>query len=141
MLTNLDFLKLGASFPPAAETERLEKYNKNKLVFEGKHEQVYKESFERIARVVNNFDNVVSYSVVANFQKLISLKIADFLLGEAPKIVAGDDKSKEQAAIDVIKENSDLDNTLYTSAIDISRYGDSVLNVYKGDEGKGIIDI
>ena len=104
------------------------------------HEQVYKDSFERIARVVGNFDKVVSYSVIANYQKLISLKIADFLLGEPPKILCGEDKSTQQNSIEKIKENSDLVNTLYTSAIDISRYGDSVLNVYK-DNDKGVIDI
>lgn len=141
MLTSLDFLKVGQSFPPADEIDRLNKYEKNRLIFEGKHEQVYSESFKRISRVIGNFDNVVSYHVIANFQKLISLKVADFMLGEPPKITAGDDNSPYQSSIDTIKDNSDLINTCYSSAIDISRYGDSVFNIYKDEEGKGIIDI
>lgn len=140
MLTDLNFLKVGQCFPPTDELDRLNKYEKNRLIFEGDHEQVYKQSFERIARVIGNFDKVVSYSVIANYQKLISLKIADFLLGESPKILCGTDGSIQQTSIESIKENSDLINTLYTSAIDISRYGDSVLNVYK-DNDKGVIDI
>ncbi|WP_434796636.1 phage portal protein [Terrisporobacter vanillatitrophus] len=141
MLTNLDFLKLGSSWPPENEIHRLEKYHKNQMIFEGEHEQVYKESFKRITRVIGNFEDIVSYSVIANFQKLISLKIADFLLGEPPKITCGDDNSKHQTTLDTISENSDLINTCYSAAIDISRYGDSVFNVYKDEEGKGIIDI
>ena len=141
MLTSLDFLKVGQPWPPPGEEERLEKYMRHKRIFEGEHEEVYNESFKRITRVIGNFDNVVSYHVIANFQKLISLKIADFLLGEPPKITCGDDDSKEQICLDNISENSDLINTCYASAIDLSRYGDSILNIYKDEEGKGVIDI
>ena len=141
MLTNLNFLKVGEQFPPTAEEDRLRKYHNNKLIFEGKHDEAYKESFKRIARVIGNFDQVVSYHVIANYQKLISLKVADFLLGETPKIACGDDNSMHQASIDKIIENSDLINTCYSCVIDISRYGDSVLNVYKDEENKGVIDI
>lgn len=141
MLTNLDFLKPGSVWPPPGEMKRLDKYRKNKMIFEGEHEHVYKDSFKRITRVIGNFEDVVSYSVICNFQKLISLKIADFMLGEPPKITVGDDDGKEQISLDNIIENSDLINTAYMSAIDISRYGDSVLNIYKDEEGRGIIDI
>lgn len=141
MLTSLDFLKVGSQWPPSGEEERLSKYEKNRLIFEGRHEEVYKESFKRISRVIGNFEQIVSYHVIANYQKLISLKVADFLLGEPPKISCGDDNSKHQEALDNIVENSDLINTSYSAAIDVSRYGDGVFNVYLGDEGKGIIDI
>ena len=141
MLTNLDFLKIGSVWPPPGEKIRLDKYRKNKMIFEGEHEKVYQESFKRITRVIGNFEDVVSYSVICNFQKLISLKIADFMLGEPPKITAGEDDSKEQISLDTIAENSDLINTCYSAAIDISRYGDGIFNIYKDEEGKGIIDI
>ena len=141
MLTNLDFLKPGSVWPPYGERKRLDKYHKNKMIFEGEHEKVYKESFKRITRVIGNFEDIVSYSVIANFQKLISLKIADFLLGEPPKIACGEDNSIHQISLDTISENSDLINTCYSAAIDMSRYGDSIFNIYKDEEGKGIIDI
>lgn len=141
MLTSLDFLKINQQFPPASEVHRLEKYHKNKLIFENQHERVYEENFKRISRVIGNFEDVVSYSVICNFQKLMSVKIADFMFGEEPIISCGDDDSKEQIAVDTIKENSELMNTCYSLAIDLSRYGDGVLNIYKDDEGKGIIDI
>lgn len=141
MLTSLDFLSIGQKFPPAIEVQRLQRYFQNKRIFEGEHELVYKENFNRIARHIGNFEQVVSYSVLANFQKLISLKIADFMLGEEPTISCGEDNSLEQQTIDNIIENSDLFNTAYSSVIDLSRYGDSVLNIYMNEEGKGIIDI
>lgn len=141
MLTSLDFLKIGQYFPPASEKHRLERYFENKRIFEGEHEAVYKENFKRIARHINNFNEVVSYSVITNFQKLISLKIADFMLGEEPTISCGEDNSKHQIAIDMIKENNDLINTCYSMAIDLSRYGDAVFNIYKDEEGIGKIDI
>lgn len=141
MLTSLDFLKINQQFPPDSEVHRLEKYHKNKLIFENQHERVYEENFKRISRVIGNFEDVVSYSVICNFQKLMSVKIADFMFGEEPIISCGDDDSKEQIAVDTIKENSELMNTCYSLAIDLSRYGDGVLNIYKDDEGKGIIDI
>ncbi|MGL5718854.1 MAG: phage portal protein [Paraclostridium sp.] len=141
MLTNLDFLKVGQQFPPKCEIERLQKYEKNRLIFEGKHEEVYSESFKRIKRVINNFEDVISYSVVANYQKLISLKIADFMLGEPPKILCGNDNSNHQNVVEEIKNNSDLINTLYTSCLDLSRFGDSVLLVYKDENSKPVIDL
>ncbi len=141
MLTSLDFLKIGQHFPPATEIKRLERYFQNKKIFEGEHEIVYKENFKRIARHINNFQEVVSYSVVTNFQKLVSLKIADLMLGEEPTISCGEDNSKQQIAIDMIKDNNDLINTCYSMAIDLSRYGDAVFNIYKDEEGIGRIDI
>ena len=141
MLTSLDFLKVGRQWPPPVEEIRLSKYEKNRLIFEGRHEEVYKESFKRISRVVGNFEQIVSYHVIVNYQKLISLKVADFLLGEPPKISCGDDNSIHQIALDSIVENTDLINTCYSAAIDVSRFGDSVFNVYLDEEGKGIIDI
>ena len=43
MLTNLDFLKIGSVWPPPGEKIRLDKYRKNKMIFEGEHEKVYQE--------------------------------------------------------------------------------------------------
>lgn len=141
MLTSLNFLKVGKQFPPASEEERLSKYYKNKLIFEGKHEEVYADTFNRIKRIVNNFEDVISYSMTINFQKLISFKFADFTCGEFPKITCGDDNSIQQKAIDKIIENSKLKSRLYSSAVDLSRFGDTILNVFRNDEGNGEIGI
>ena len=43
MLTNLDFISTGQPWPPPTEAERLNKYAQNRFLFEGKHEQVFKD--------------------------------------------------------------------------------------------------
>ncbi len=81
---------------------------------------------------------MISYPIVLNFQKKISLKTADFLFVEPPKFSLGDDKKQE--VVDKIVNNSDLLGIGYEGAIDCSRYGTSV---YKVDNylGEGKISI
>jgi SPP1 family phage portal protein len=122
--------------------DRLKLYNTNKMLFECDHHEVYAEQFKRIQRVIGNFQNVVSYHVLANYQKLITLKVGDLLLGEAPKITAGEDGSSEQNTIKNIIEKSDLTNTCYMNVIDVSRYGDGLFYIYKdADLKSGKIDV
>ena len=135
MLTNLDFLREGERFPPASETTRLTMYSNNRALFETQHSEVYAEDMKRIERVIGNFGEVISYPVVLNFQKLLSLKLADLLLGEQPEISAKDDAGQE--AIDNIIKQSDLYNTAYQIAVDVSRFGDGLFYVRdKGGYGK-----
>ncbi|MCL5292549.1 MAG: phage portal protein, partial [Actinobacteria bacterium] len=122
MLTDLDFLNRGQAWPPPLEKDRLDLCAKNKQLFEGDHINVYKKQFERIERVIGNFQDVVSYVFVANFQKLISLKVADLLLGEAPKLMGGDEGSKEQDTLNAIVGTDEFRQRCYKVAIDCSRY-------------------
>jgi hypothetical protein len=140
MLTNLDFLNTGAKWPPESEVNRLLRYEENRKLFENEHADVYASAFKRIERVIGNFNQVVSYATVVNFQKKISVKTADFLWIEPPKIKAGEDESPEQMALQEIIERSDLFNTGYMNTLDLSRYGDGLLLIYK--EGNlGRIDV
>lgn len=140
MLTNLNFIEVGQQWPPICEKHRMEMYSKNRELFEGEHAEVYTEDLKRIERVIGNFQQVISYPVVLNFQKLMSLKIADLLLGEPPQITVGDKESIEQTAIDTIEKTSDLINTSYQVAIDVSRFGDGLFYIRNNADG-GLIDI
>lgn len=135
MLTDLSFLNKGSQWTPPSERERINKYIYHQKLFSGKHDEVYKEQFKRIERVINNFGEVVSYPVIINYQKLITLKLIDLLLGEEPEISVGESNSPEQIALSTIKERSDLINTAYMVAIDISRYGDGLFYIYGDNEG------
>ena len=137
MLTSLNFLQEGKAFPPKAEWKRLDRYRNNRLLFEDEHSEVYKEQFRRIERVIGNFEDVISYEVIFNFQKLMSLKIADFVCGDTPRITVSDDR---QTLIDKIVLDTDLFNKLYMSVIDLSRYGDSIMQV-SNKNGKAKIDV
>ena len=140
MLTNLGFLETKGVWPPPGERDRFEKYRYNRMLFEGDHGIVYNQLFKRIERVLGNFHEVISYPVVINYQKLLSLKVADLLVGDLPQIKAGDPGSPEQEAINRIVENSDLFTRLYEVVVDISRYGDGLLYV-RPEGGHGVIDV
>lgn len=133
ILTSLDFLRKGKAFPPASERKRLERYKYNRMLFEDEHGDVYREQFRRIERVIGNFEEVVSYAVIFNFQKLMSLKTADFVCASPPRITVSDEE--KQKLIDRILIDTDFFSKLYMSVIDISRYGDSIFQVSKNKDG------
>lgn len=140
MLFDLSFLSQGQPWPPECEKARLERYTKNRSLFDGDHADVYAEQFKRIERVIGNFQQIVSYAFVANYQKLISLKMADLLFNEQPKMTAGDEGSLEQDRLSDIIDGSRLHTVDYKVAIDVSRYGAGIYQVYEND-GKGRIGV
>lgn len=127
MLTNLDFLAPGQPWPPRSEQPRLERYAANKKLWEGDHADVYIEQLRRIERSIGSLKEQIGYAVVPNYQRLISLKTADLLVGEPPEISAKDDAQTE--ALAQFLERFNLQRLLYQAALDISRYGDAVLTV------------
>lgn len=139
MLTSLDFLTPGQPWLPVSEQARMCKYRDHRRLFNAEHTEVYREAFRRIERVIGNFGEVVSYPVVLNYQKLISVKTADLLIGEPPIISCGEDNSVQQETVESIIEDNDFWNLTYMLALDISRYGDALYYVYMGEDGKGKI--
>lgn len=134
MLTDLTFLNPGQQWPPPAEAERLERYEKNRLLWEGKHEQVFKANFLRLLRE----EDRTSYEFVLNWPKRLSTLWADLLLGETPAVSAGETDSPEQETVERLIEENDLWNVAYEGAIDFSRYGVTVFKVRF--DGRGIIE-
>lgn len=125
MLYDLTFLEKGKPWPPEEEIERLDAYEANRALFKGEHAKIYIEQFKRIERVIGNFDRVISYPIILNYHRLVSLKVADLIFSEPPKITVPDDASQKK--LDAIMKATDIHNVAYTSAIDASRYGDAVL--------------
>lgn len=138
MLYNLNWLQPGKTFPPTSEQSRLNRYAKNKDLFKGEHFgdatylDVYRECSRRITRVIGNFEDVISIPVLLNYQKLISLKIADLVCGEPPNITGSNEQEDE--SIRMACDRSELLSKLYATVIDISRYGDAIHRIYKDDE-------
>ncbi len=126
MLSDMSWLNTGMTFPPECERARLKRYTQNKRIFENRHGEVYNEQWRRIEKVVGSSAEVISYPVVLNYQKKISLKTADFLFVEPPKF-------SENA--ENIAEISDINSIGYQGAVDVSRYGTAV---YKVDVEDGI---
>lgn len=138
MLTSLDFLKVGEYFPPQSERERLQNYSTYKKIFEGKHNEVYQNQIDRVKRVQGDFQEVISYDVILNYQQLITKKTADLLCGETPKISIQDEK--KQKIVDEIIKRNDIYNLIYILSMDSSRYGVGLFYLYK-DLNRGVIDL
>ena len=149
MLYNLNWLEPGQSFPPLVERDRLKRYVENEVLFDGEHfgcelrdrnklytsegsVEVYKKCFERISQVVGNFEDIISFPVLVNYQRLMSMKMADLVCGEYPTITGANEQ--ENDAIKVARDNSDFDARLYSTVIDMSRYGDAIWREYLDDD-------
>lgn len=118
MLTNMNFLNIGAPWPPPSELERVTLYKQNRSLFEGKHDKVFKD-WIRLLRD----DQKATLEIILNWPKRLSTLFADLLLGEPPQIEAGDEGSKEQDAVTRLIELNSLFNTAYEVALDVSRFG------------------
>lgn len=134
MITNLDCLNPGAIWPIQSEADRFDKYEHNLKLFNGKHAIEYEENFKRIERIIGNFNELISYPVIINYQKLITLKTVDLMLGEEPKI-----EHEDELTINELKHDNNINNLAYKVAIDVSRYGDGLFYIYRDENGKGRI--
>lgn len=150
MLYNLNWLQPGKSFPPKSEENRIRRYKQNKALFEGEHfaetninstrvydnvyetVQLYRDCARRISRVIANFEEHISFPVLLNYQRLMTLKMADLVCGEYPSISGAN--AFENAVIEDVRDFSDLDAKLYSTVIDLSRYGDAVYRLYLDPE-------
>lgn len=148
MLYDLNWLNPNKPFPPTKEKARIERYKQNASLFDGDHfdnskfrhrngatyniMEMYSACARRISRVIGNFEEVISFPVLLNYQRLMTLKMADLVCGEYPSITGADEK--ENKAIKETREYSDFDEKLYSIAIDISRYGDAVIRAYRDED-------
>ena len=152
MLYNFDWLQSGKVFPPAVEVDRITRYTQNEKLFDGDHfadpvmrsrnplsitegsVNMYLKCAQRISRVIGNFEDVISFPVLLNYQRLMTLKMSDLVCGEYPTITGA--STEENSAIKDVRDVSDFDAKLYSTVLDISRYGDGIWRVYKDFDGR-----
>jgi hypothetical protein len=133
VLTSMDFLSTGQQWPPPSEVERLKEYDENRQLFEGKHDQVYTH-WVRLLRK----DQQATLEIILNWHKRLSTLWADLLLGEPPRISAGDKGSPEQTTVERIINDNDLLNTGYEVALDVSRFGTGLFKIRF--DGRAIVE-
>lgn len=138
ILTSLDFLQVGQEFPPQSQLKRLNKYRHNRQLY-NKTRVIDRKSYDHVAHVMGNSWRVVPYSLMINFYRKISYKIADMLFIEPPVFSSGNENAKKEIVNQVVL-NSTLMDIGRQSAIDTSRYGEGVLVVTERD-GQGVITI
>lgn len=135
MLNDLSFLEPNKLFPPVEETERLQNYKDNLLLFNDStyfvSKQEYKDSNQRVLRVLNDYADIIGYPVELNYHKLTSVSIADLICGEQPTIKV------KNTNIDSMLIGVDFYNKLRQWVIDLSRQGDAVSRVYSQAKGNG----
>ena len=152
MLYNMSWLQEGNAFPPTSEVPRLERYAQNAMLFDSEHFSdpkfrhrdiptmtfaMYDACAKRISQVIGNFDDIISFPVLLNYQRFISIKMADLVAGEHPLITGKN--AEENAKIKWITDNTNFYEKLYSIVIDLSRFGDCPIRVYK-DEYTGYYD-
>lgn len=150
MLYDLDWLAPGKEFPPVCEMPRLIRYAQNAALFNGDHFgdpimrhgdsvpelpiDVFMKCSSKISRVVGNFDDIISFPTLLNYQRLMSLKMADLVCGERPTISGA--SADDNAEIRDVRDYTDFDDKLYSTVLDISRFGDALWRLYVDDQGR-----
>ena len=132
MLTNLNFLGTGQPWPPNNQEERLRlrRYRDNKLLFEGRHELVFKEVFTRLFR--RDPAMKMSVEMCLNWPKRLTTLWADLLVGETPIV---EDGTEGAEYLTDLAQRVNLWHKVYTAAIDASRYGNAVFKVRRDEDG------
>lgn len=133
VLTSIEQIGVGTKWPPEGELERLQRYDQNKKLFEGRHELVFKD-WVRLLRD----DKKATLEIILNWHKRLSTLWADLLLGERPRITAGEQNPKEQQQLEAIIEENDFFNVAYEVALDISKYGTGIFKLRY--DGRAIIE-
>lgn len=145
------WLDIGKPFPPTAETPRIRRYCQNEQLFYGDHFadsqftdveypfectpiSVYQQCADRIEQVIGNFQDIISFPVLLNYQRLMSIKTADLICGEPPAITSS--STENNKLILAARARTDFDSKLYATAIDLSRFGDAIWRTFKDDDGE-----
>lgn len=129
MLHDLSWLAEGQLFPPSSEKDRLKRYEDNRKIFDTEMPDFYEQYARRVDRVVGNFSDIISFPIIFNYQRLMSMKMADLVCGEYPTITGENDELTTMLAD--IQYDTDFNAKMYTTVIDTSRYGDSVWRVFR----------
>ena len=123
MLTNLNFLTPGATWPPPSEKKRIEKYEENERLFLTDHAAVWQEKFAKLAAKFKKKNYAADTPI--NYHQLISKKTADFVCGMPPKLETEGDTD----GLTRMLSDQNFFARLYEAVIDVSRFGDAPVKI------------
>jgi len=140
VLTTLKAISDGATWPPAGEQARMDRYAKNALLYEGKHGQVWPElnPFPEVASQ-RRFNDSPQYDrnrvdMAVNWYKRLTTVFADLLCGEPFKVTADPQATADR----IIKDNALVLNT-YDLSMDVIKNGTGLFKI-RFDK-RGIIEV
>jgi hypothetical protein len=124
MLTNLNFLNIGQSWPVEdLDTKtRLEGYARSKLLFEGRHSEV----FADLARYLRE-DKSPALKFTLNWHKRITTTFANFLYGEKPGYSSITDTNGTY--LKSIIDGTDYNQIGYEVCLDVLRYSSGLFKI------------
>ena len=132
MITDIDeVLQVGNPWPPAAEIDRLKRYEQNEYLFDGQHTKVFNVLLNLFSSHTAEYNKLV---VVLNWHRRLSTLWADFLYGEQPTATASEDpESKEQKYLKDFIDRSQYWLLQHARALDVSRFGHGIIEAYYED--------
>ncbi|MCC6425122.1 MAG: phage portal protein [Phycisphaerales bacterium] len=119
----------------ATEAAALERIRQGRMLFDGRHREYFlgeRRTQFSFRQVRTNDGRVRTLYVTTNVLKLVAMKAADLLFGEAP-LIGSDDAEMDQTAA-AIAQRSGLHQVLYQAAVDAAVEGQAYLEaiVYDG---------
>ncbi len=123
IFTSLDFLSIGRKWPP--DKDRIDRYNRNKLLMQGDHDLIF--------AGLNEDDAPRIIKMRLNWFKREATAYADLGAGNPPKLTA-----TEQETIDRIADANGYALTIYNLFSDLVAFGDSILKV-RWNGARGVI--
>jgi len=125
MLTSLDAITQGQSFPPFSEFPRLDRYRTNKMLFDNKAQAVWVDWARRLEG-----DQGISMMIALNYPQRLSKLWADMLFGETPRITVYPETQENVTDMTRMLLASDFWNVSYQVALDVSRYGTGIYKLW-----------
>lgn len=131
----MGLFEIGEFYPHPMHKDRIDRYRANKKLFKGNHFEVLE---SKVASLTGRQANLAY--ITANLPGIICKKSADFLFGETPVYSAGTaSNSDEQAVIERLVADNDLNITNYESALGNAYRGDSFYKIRWGQRYGGLL--
>lgn len=130
MLYDMSWLSNGKEFPPKESIDRLQSYARYGPLFD----LVDFEEFSSLGKkLFTNFDDYIKTPILLAYQRLLTIKLADMVVGSPPSIVVAKDDNLSDT-ISLKRAEIDFDEKIYQAIIDYSRYGVTILRIFDDDD-------
>jgi len=120
----------GAQYPPAADIERLAKYQRARAIFDGRLYDVYERATD-LLRDTPAAPQLAKLYIAVNLMDVLISKPADLMVGDPPTFESGNpDNSAEQAALNRIIEENDIVQLIHETVTGGGIRGDAWFKSY-----------
>lgn len=120
----------GGQFPPADHIERIAKYKRMRMIFDGKQWEIYERASDLLKDTPFS-EQLKKLYIACNIVDILVTKPADLMVGEPPSYESGyPDDSPEQRALNRIVEENDLNQLIHELVIGAGIRGDAFIKVY-----------